>query len=216
MSTSRREKRSSFSPCTKKNSTAFKSPKLLNQPVTDDRKWGLGRYIPFSIVWKPKNLSNPAGVMRNGQNVEVQEGATTSSQNEESQPLTRFSPSDRNSWHGNLDEFWQSATLEEREAFSKWYDQASKLEKWRTRKFPTTECQNLWAFKWIARPTIYLFPSDRWEEQFGDLQEIINTMVSQYPRPYINMIIVLRTLVLASSAIQIQLQNLAINIWKKQ
>jgi hypothetical protein len=216
MSTSRREKRSSFSPFTKKNSTASKSPKLLNQPVADDRKWELGRYIPFSIVWKPKNLSNPAGGMRNGQSVEAQEGATTSLQNEESRPLTRFSPSDLNSWHGNLDEFWQSATLEEREAFSQWYDQASKLEKWRTRRFPTTECQNLWALKWIACPTIYLFPSDRWEEQFGDLQEIINTMVSQYPRPYINVIIVLRTLVLASSAIQIQLQNLAINIWKKQ
>jgi hypothetical protein len=154
--------------------------------------------------------------MRNGQNVGVQEGATTNSPNEESLPLTEFSPFDRDFWHGNLDEYWQSATLEEREDFSQWYDQASKLEKWRTRRFPTTECQNLWAFKWIACPTIYLFPSDRWEEQFGDLQEIINTMVSQYPRPYINVIIVLRTLVLASSAIQIQLQNLAINIWKKQ
>jgi hypothetical protein len=216
MSMSRREKRSSFSPSTKKNSTASKSPRLLNQPAAGDRKWGLARYIPFSIVWKPKNSSNLAGVMKNDLSVEAQEGAITSSPNEESQHSTQFSPSDRNSWHGNLDEFWQSATLEEREAFSQWYDQASKLEKWRTRRFPTTECQNLWAFKWIACPTIYLFPSDRWEEQFGDLQEIINTMVSQYPRPYINVIIVLRTLVLASSAIQIQLQNLAINIWKKQ
>jgi hypothetical protein len=216
MSTSRREKRSSFSPSTKKNSTDSKSPRLLNQPAADDKKWGLARYIPFSIVWKPKNSSNPVGVMRNGQNVGAQEGATTSSPNEESQPLTQFSPSDRNSWHGNLDEFWQSATLEERAAFSQWYDQASKLEKWRTRRFPSTECQNLWAFKWIACPTIYLFPSDRWEEQFGDLHELTSIMLTKYPRPYVNVIIILKTLVLVLSAIQIQLQDLVVSIWKKQ
>lgn len=91
---------------------------------------------------------------------------------------------------------------------------AEKLEKFsklnkRLRKYKKSEPGETWVSRWIASPIAYLFPPERREEWLGDLYEVNGEMLNKgYPRWFVNLTNLGKTVILIISALQIKLSDL--------
>lgn len=87
-------------------------------------------------------------------------------------------------------------------------EKISELEK-RIRKYKSSDPAETWATRWIASPIAYLFPPERREEWLGDSYEINREMLHKhYPKWSINLVMIGRTVILITSAVQIKLSDL--------
>lgn len=87
-------------------------------------------------------------------------------------------------------------------------EKISELEK-RIRKYKSSDPTETWATRWIASPIAYLFPPERREEWLGDSYEINREMLHKhYPKWSINLVMIGRTVILITSAVQIKLSDL--------
>jgi hypothetical protein len=98
-------------------------------------------------------------------------------------------------------------TIEQQEAQLRLLERISDLEKDR-RKYKKSDTAETWVSRWIASPIAYLFPRERREEWLGDLYELHREMLHKdYPRWWINLVDLVRTIILIVSAFQIKFSD---------
>ena len=211
-----------------RNSMGYKFRKPFQKQVRVNVRWELEPFIQFSTASKRKNSLSLAGEMKLEKNEEVQDGATTSSQEVELPLWNPSNPSEPISFLGNPSEKGQTTNLPHdtfiylvrREAelihstpdldstdLIEILETQSKLEK-RLRKYKKADPAETWASRWVASSIAYLLPEERREEWLGDLYEVNREMLhKEYPRLLVNFINVGRTAVLMVSALKVKLSD---------
>lgn len=211
-----RERNSYFSHSTTKSCMDSKSLKLWKKLAEIGKAFLLARCIPLSTVLSKKDSLNLDGEMKPEKSVEEPDDATTGSPEAELPPLMQSKPSEPTCRPGNLfdlssidslDQDELADFLEEKEEQIELFEQASDLAK-RSRKYSVYDPAETWASCWVASPIAYLLPAESREEWLGDLYEVNREMLHKgYPRWFINLINVGRTVVLIVSAIQIKITD---------
>lgn len=210
---------------TTKNSTVFKSRRRLRTQVADNASWGLARYIPFSIDWRRRDLSNLDGVTNDLKNVVELEDATTGLQEKVEQPSNLSSHSEQTCFNGSLHDC-QEQNIVDLSNFAKTSDQLEELAKElerrsglenRLRKYRKSDPSETWSSRWIAAPVAYLFPKERREEWLGDLMDLHRELQNKdYPAWLITLIDIGTTIRLILSAIEIKLTDLVSQFFGKK
>ena len=183
-------------------------------------KWAWVRSIRHFTIWKRKDLLSLDGEMKVERKEVEHVDVTTSSQEKVLQPWSQFNHSETTYLHGNqveellLLEDEKNSSLEaitkfvtKEEARIELLEKISALER-RKRKYKSCDPAETWASRWVASPVAYLFPAERREEWLGDLYELNREMLHKgYPRWFVSIINMGRTVILALSAIKIKLSD---------
>jgi hypothetical protein len=209
-----------------KNSMAYKSPKPCPMPAMADDSSKSVVFTQHSMHWKRKVSSNPNGVTILLTIAAAQDDATTNSRVKALQRLIpswssaidcssgnrRFNFSIKVSELPTKGDFadalkaqneTESDLLDAVEQQLDNLDRAAKLRQ-RSWQYEPPDTAKMPAVYWFAAPISRFFAKDRREEWMGDLLETNERdLQGGYPRWYINLLTIARTVVLVLSAIRI-------------
>lgn len=209
-----------------KNSMAYKFPRPCPMPAMADDSSKSVVFTQHSMHWKRKVSSNPNGVTILLTIAAAQDDATTNSRVKALQRLIPSWSSEIDSYSGNhrfkfsvkvselpsirnfadvlkVQNETESDFLDAVEQQLDNLDRAAKLRQ-RSWQYEPPDTAKMPAVYWFAAPISRFFAKDRREEWMGDLLETNERdLQGGYPRWYINLLTIARTVVLILSAIQI-------------